>query len=169
MKTLKIISVFTLAFFLMNACGDENETDQEKPEINLDIADAFPLNCDTLYFGKTFTFKALFTDNFELGSTNAFSINIHNNFDHHSHSTEVTECSMEEVKDPVNPFSFIESYSIPEGRQEYEAILTIDIPEGDSNGAYDDGDYHFFISLTDKEGWSVQKGLSIKIMYRQSE
>ena len=150
--------------FLFNACGDE--TDQQKPEINLDIEGAFPLNCDTLYFGETFTFKALFTDNFELGSTSAFSINIHNNFDHHSHSTEVAECSMEEVKAPVNPFSLIESYSIPDSRQEYEVNLTIDIPEGDSNGVYDDGDYHFFISLTDKEGWSTQKGLSIKILHK---
>jgi len=166
MGNLKIVIVFIAVFFLLNSCGDENETDQQKPEITLDIAGAFPLNCDTLYFGETFTFKALFSDNFELGSTNTFSINIHNNFDHHSHSTEVTECTLEDVKDAVNPFSFIESYSIPEGNKQYETNITIDIPESDNNGLYDDGDYHFFISLTDKEGWSIQKGLSIKVLHR---
>lgn len=166
MKTLRIISVFLTGLFLLNACNDENETDLQKPEINLDITDAFPQNCDTLYFGETFTFKAQFTDNFELGTDNAFSINIHNNFDHHSHSTEVTECVPEAAKDAVNPFSFIESYSIPEGTRDYETAITIDLTEGDSNGVFDDGDYHFFISLTDKEGWSAQKGLSIKILHR---
>ena len=34
------------------------------------------------------------------------------------------------------------------------------------NGLYDEGDYHFFISLTDKEGWSAQKGLSVKMLHR---
>jgi hypothetical protein len=29
---------------------------------------------------------------------------------------------------------------------------------------FDPGDYHFFISLTDREGWSAQKGLNIKVL-----
>ena len=33
---------------------------------------------------------------------------------------------------------------------------------------FDEGDYHFTIRLTDKEGWSIQKGLSIKMFYQNN-
>ncbi|MEZ4906346.1 MAG: DUF4625 domain-containing protein [Saprospiraceae bacterium] len=155
------ISLLLLAFFpMIYSCNDKN-IDTEKPVIDLSIDNAFPLNCDTIYFGEPFTLKMLFTDNAELGS---FSIDIHNNFDHHSHSTEVEECSLDDIKTPVNPLTFINDYEIPSGTTEYETDLSITIPSG--NGQYDEGDYHFFISLTDKEGWSAQKGLSIKMLYR---
>ncbi len=160
--TLKIaIAIFLLvAFFSCN----KDDVDTEKPQINLALSDAFPINCDTLYFGETFTFKSLFTDNAELGS---FSIDIHNNFNHHSHSTEVTECNLSPKKEPVNPFLFIQDYDIPMGLKEFETDTPITLPSANSNGLFDEGDYHFFISLTDKEGWSDQKGLSIKILYRK--
>lgn len=159
-----IIPVFLLVFF--NSCEKDEEIDKEKPSIDLSIQDAFPVNCDTIYFGETFQFKVLFSDNAELGSNRAFSIDIHHNFDQHSHSTEVTECSLDPKKDPVNPFLFIGDYDIPAGLTEYETILSISIPLGDGNEFFDEGDYHFFISLTDKEGWSAQKGLSIKMLMR---
>jgi hypothetical protein len=151
------------AFVFLLSCEKTEDIDKEKPVINLDFADAFPVNCDTLYFGEPFILKLLFTDNKELGS---FSIDIHNNFDHHSHSTEVTECSLAPVKSPVNPFTSINDNNITGGLKEYKTNLSISIPAGNDNGDFDDGDYHFFISLTDKEGWSAQKGLSIKILHR---
>jgi hypothetical protein len=146
-----------------NACEKDEDIDTEKPTINNSFTGAFPVNCDTIYFGETFEVKLLFTDNVELGS---YSIDIHNNFDHHSHSTEVTECNLDPIKDPVNPFVFIEDYDIPNGMTEYETNLSISIPSGNANGNYDEGDYHFFLSLTDAEGWSTQLGLSIKMLYR---
>ena len=165
MKILRLVifPVLLLAFF--SSCEKE-AIDKEKPTIDLSIQDAFPVNCDTLHFGETFTFKALFSDNAKLGSVTAYSIDIHNNFNHHSHSTEVTECNLSPDKEPVNPFLFIENYDIPAGLSEYETNLSISIPSGNDNGEYDEGDYHFFISLTDKEGWSAQKGLSIKMLNR---
>ena len=161
-KTSFLIGVFSL-LLLLSSCSDSEEIDSEKPTIDISFADAFPTNCDTLYFGETFDFRVKFSDNVELGS---YSIDIHNNFDHHSHSTEVTECNLGVVKDPINPFVIIEDYSIPEGLKEYETNLPISIESGNGNGLYDEGDYHFFISLTDKEGWSAQKGLSIKMLHR---
>ena len=160
MKTIRIISGVILLIFAFTTCH-KDDVDDEKPAIDLTFPDAFPVNCDTLYFGETVTFKALFTDNIELGS---YSIDIHNNFDHHSHSTEVTECNLDDIKNPINPYVSIEDYDIPEGLDAYETSLEIIIPNSDSNGEFDEGDYHFFISLTDKEGWSTQKGLSIKIL-----
>ena len=163
MKAIKIISGLLFVLFVFTTCSKKDIDDQD-PEIDLTISDAFPTNCDTLYFGEAFTFKVLFTDNFELGS---FSIDIHNNFDHHSHTTEVTECSLDEIKTPENPYLSIEEYDIPEGLDAYETSLKISIPNGNDNGVFDEGDYHFFISLVDKEGWSTQKGLSIKILKRK--
>ncbi len=154
-----IIPVFFLVFF--SSC--EKDIDKEKPTIDLTIQDAFPVNCDTIFFGESFELKVLFADNVELGS---YSIDIHHNFDHHSHSTEVTECSLDPKKDPAYPFLLIEDYAIPTGQNEYETNISISIPSGDGNELFDEGDYHFFISLTDKEGWSAQKGLSIKMLHR---
>ncbi len=166
MKIFKLLFPAILLILVINSCNDE-EIDKQKPEIDIDIQGAFPVNCDTIYFGEAFNFKTLFKDNVELGSYKAFSIDIHNNFDLHSHSTEVTECNFDTKKDPVNPFTFIQDYDIPEGVKEYETNLSITIPSGNDKGLYDDGDYHFFISLTDKEGWSAQMGLSVKLIHRE--
>ena len=160
-KTILILTALSL-IAVSFSCNRE-EIDKEKPQIDLTIFGAFPTSCDTLYFGESFTFKMLFTDNIELGS---YSIDIHHNFDHHSHSTEVSECELDPKKIPVNPFVFIQDYSIPQGLQKYETNLEITLPDGDVNGPFDEGDYHFFVSLTDKSGWSAQKGLSIKMLHR---
>ncbi len=162
MKTFRLIFISVSLILFLNSCGKE-EIDNKKPEIDLNIQEAFPVNCDTLYFGETFTFKSLFTDNVELGS---YSIDIHHNFDHHSHSTEVTECTLGPKKDPVNPLTFIQDYQIPQGLKNYETNHEINILSGNNISEFDEGDYHFFINLTDKEGWSAQKGLSIKILRR---
>ena len=163
MSKKNILSILSILLLFVVACSDESEVDTEKPVIDISFSGAFPTNCDTIYFGEPFVMKMKFSDNAELG---AYTINIHNNFDHHSHSTEVTACNPDPDKDPVNPYVSIDDYSIPEGSKEYETNLTISIPESDGVELYDDGDYHFFISLTDKEGWSTQMGLSIKILHR---
>lgn len=163
MKALKILCIPFLLILISNSCSKDEDIDKEKPTIDLSIQDAFPVNCDTLYFGESFILKVRFTDNVELGS---FSVDIHHNFDHHSHSTEVEECNLDPVKEPVNPWVFIQDYDIPAGLSEYVTDLMIALPSGDNNGLYDNGDYHFFISLTDAEGWSAQKGLSMKILRR---
>jgi hypothetical protein len=154
-------AIVLIAFSIAGCSRDD--TDELKPEINLDFENAFPQNCDTLWLGETFTFKARFSDNVELGS---FSMEIHENFDHHAHSTEVVNCELAPVKIPVNPFHFIRDWPIPEGTTTYETDVQISIPGGNSKGIFDEGDYHLFISLTDREGWSAQKGLSVKIYRR---
>jgi hypothetical protein len=164
MKTLKtlLIPLFLLAFFV--ACSDDNDdVDKEKPSIDLSIDGAFPVNCETIYFGEEFEFRVRFADNVELGS---YSIDIHNNFNHHAHSTEVTDCDMDPKKMPINPYVFTEDYTIPEGNDEYVTSLKILVPATNDKGDFDDGDYHFFISLTDINGWSTKKGLSIKMRHR---
>ncbi|WP_163400816.1 DUF4625 domain-containing protein [Flavobacterium fluviatile] len=150
-----LLGVFALA--IISSCsGDNAEIDTEYPVIDISAADAFPIQCSTIERGQTFTFKAKFNDNAELGS---YSLDIHHNFDHHTHSTEVNTCETDAVKTPVKPMLFINNYTIPSGVKSYEATAQIAIPAD-----VDPGDYHFMIRLTDKEGWQTLKGLSIKIL-----
>lgn len=162
MKFLKYFSAILLFALLLNSCG-KDDIDTEKPSIDISIEDAFPISCATMYFDEPFVVKMRFSDNVELG---AYSIDIHNNFDQHTHSTEADICTFDTIKTPVNPFVFIEDYSIPSTSTEYETDLSLTFPSSDGTEMYDEGDYHFFISLTDKEGWSTQKGLSVKILHR---
>lgn len=119
--------------------------------------DAFPKNCDTIYRGETFVFRAAFSDNQELG---AFSIDIHHNFDNHIHTTELEQCEFDPPKTPTDSvFVFIETYEIPSGLKNYRPEIPITVP-----AHVDKGDYHFFIRLTDKEGWQTVMGLGIKIL-----
>jgi hypothetical protein len=164
MKISKFIFLPLILILGVISCDHGDNIDTEKPSVNNNFAGSFPVNCDTLYFGEEFTIKLLLKDNVELGS---YSIEIHNNFDHHSHSTEVSECELWPKKVPVNPFVFIDDFDIPPGSTDFTTSETINIPAGNGNGAFDEGDYHFFISLTDKEGWSTQKGLSIKMLKRE--
>ncbi|MBC8988125.1 DUF4625 domain-containing protein [Pedobacter sp. N36a] len=145
-----------LAAALSNCSKDKAEPiDTTYPEINTDSPTAFPKQCGVLKRGEKFSFKALLSDNKELGSV---SVDIHHNFDHHTHSTELQECDMAPVKQAVKPFLLIKNIAIPAGLKSYELNTEIDVPAD-----IDPGDYHFMIRLTDKEGWQTIKGLSIKI------
>lgn len=153
----KILILFATGLFFIAGCKKDDANDEKDtvyPEILVN-ANSFPISCSTLTRGQTFSFKATFKDNKQLGS---YSLDIHHNFDHHNHSTEVNECEFSPVKTPVKPFLHIQNYSIPAGSKEYEATAQIAVPAD-----IDPGDYHFMIRLTDQEGWTTIQGLSIKI------
>jgi hypothetical protein len=146
------------AIFFAASCKKDatTEIDTEYPVINISGVNAFPLQCSTVKRGEKFSFRAVLNDNAALGSV---SVDIHHNFDHHTHSTELATCSMEAVKVPVKPFLLIQTYPVPSGLSRFEVIQEITVPAD-----VDTGDYHFMIRLTDKEGWQTIKGLSIKII-----
>ena len=156
MKKVHILIIITfLTAGLLGACSKQESVDIEYPVIDLTVSGAFPQQCSELTRGQRISFKARFSDNVALGS---YSLDVHHNFDHHSHSTELLSCTMEADKAPVKPFLMIRNFTIPENLKEYEAIAELEIPAD-----IDSGDYHFLIRLTDKEGWQTLKGLSIKI------
>ena len=157
MNKIRIISMSLLLMAVVGGCkkNEENPIDKTYPEIQLGSQNSFPKQCSVIKRGESFTFRALLTDNSELGS---LSIDIHQNFDHHSHSTEVDECTMSPVKLAVKPFQYIKNYPITAGLKSYEANEVISVPAD-----IDPGDYHFLIKLTDKEGWQTLKGISIRI------
>lgn len=152
-----LIALSAAIILFTAACKKDNDQsiDTEYPEINITGANAFPKQCATVKRGEKFIFRALLQDNAALGS---ISIDIHHNFDHHTHSTEVESCDYEAIKTPVKPFLLIQSYPIPSGLKTFTVEQEITIPVD-----VDAGDYHFMIRLTDKEGWQTIKGLSIKI------
>jgi hypothetical protein len=155
MKDLKNnIMMLIAALMIIAGCSkSEEEIDTTYPSIDITAEAAFPKQCSIIERGSKFTFNATFSDDLELG---AVSIDIHHNFDHHSHSTEVSNCDMDPIKSAVKPFLFIQDYTIPGGinTMKQEISVPADI---------DPGDYHFLIRVTDKAGWQTIKGISIKI------
>lgn len=157
MKKIIFFLLVTVASTLFFAC-DETVKDEETPVIDMSDETAFPQNCVTVYRGESFTFKALFTDNIELGS---YSIEMHHNFDHHTHSTSAQECELGAIKTAVKPLLFINEYTIPTGKTSYSSTIQINIPAD-----VDTGDYHFMVRLTDKSGWQTFQGISLKVAAR---
>ena len=140
------------------ACGssDDDEKDMTYPEITEKGITANPIDCQVYHRGETIPFSYLFTDNEELGK---YNIEVHHNFDHHTHSTSATTCSMDDAKEAKNPWVFNQDFNIPEGQKSFSAREDIKIPT-----TIDTGDYHFMIRLTDKAGWQQIKSVAIKIV-----
>ncbi|MDR0560222.1 MAG: DUF4625 domain-containing protein [Prevotellaceae bacterium] len=143
--------IIGILYFVVLSCGEEKNRDMQKPEIQI----SFPQNCIQLRRGESFTFRAQFSDNAELGS---YNIEIHNNFDRHSHSTSNAECELDDKKTPVNAWVFNQSYEIPAGLKTFEASNEITVPAD-----IDAGDYHFMVRLTDRSGWQQLAAASVKI------
>ena len=159
---------FGAATTLLAACSSDDDKDMTPPTITDRGITANPINCQVYHPGDTIAFRYLFEDNEALGS---YNIEIHNNFEHHSHSTEAndhegTECSHdshahatdEELNSGATLWTFSQDYAIPEGLLVYKAANDIVIPRNVSHG-----DYHFMIRLTDRAGWQQLKAIAIII------
>ena len=146
---LLLAGLLTLIF---NACVEEEDKDLTEPEITM-IA---PLSCDTIYRGVEYLVSALLEDNEELGS---YGIDIHHNFDHHGHATEVEPCPLDDKKDPINVYNYKESFTLETGLKQFTIQLPITIPD-----SYEPGDYHLQFTVVDKTGWQSYKIISIKIL-----
>ena len=138
-----------------SSSDDEETKDMTYPVINTTDIVAVPTDCQVFKRGDVIPFNFLFTDNMELG---AYNIEIHNNFDHHTHGTSSVECPMDAEKKPVKPWVSNQDFTIPAGQRSYTARHDIAIP-----GDIDPGDYHFMVRLTDHAGWQQLHALAIKI------
>ncbi|MDO6760222.1 DUF4625 domain-containing protein [Tamlana sp. 2_MG-2023] len=156
-QLLKYNFAIILVLFLASCSSDDGvDKDEEKPTITVNYDDGFPQACEELKRGETYNFRALVTDNQALAS---YSLNIHNNFDHHTHDDQEGNCSLNPVKDPVNPLLIVENYSIDGGPTSYEINIAITIPND-----VDTGDYHCAYSVTDQTGWQTRTSVDIKIV-----
>ena len=148
--------LLSCAAILAGCSKDEaNAVDDTYPVIDITAGNAFPKQCSVVERGKSFTFRATFSDNVALGSV---SVDVHHNFDHHSHSTEVSACEMDAVKPAVKPFLLIQDFPLAAGLTSHVLEKEIVVPAD-----VDPGDYHFLVRVTDKAGWQTIKGISIKI------
>ena len=150
------LSLTLLCALCACSSSDDDTKDMTYPVINTSDIVEIPTDCDVFRRGEVIPFSYLFTDDTELGS---YNIEIHHNFDHHTHSTSATECEMDANKQPQHPWTFNNDYVIPEGLHEYNASFSIPIPED-----IDTGDYHFMVRVTDKAGWQQLRAMAIKIV-----
>lgn len=157
MKTFsKQLSILLSALLLFSCSNsDDGGIDEEKPTININYEGGFPQACSQLVRGKTYSFKAMVSDNAELAS---YSLDIHHNFDHHTHDDQDGECSLDPKKTATNPWIYIENYPIEDGLTSYEISISITIPND-----IDTGDYHCSFSVIDETGWQSRTSVDIKI------
>lgn len=157
MKTMTKNNYLTLLLCALGACSSPSqEKDMTPPEILPIPEQTSPVNCATYHRGGVISFDYAFTDDVELGS---YNLEIHNNFDHHTHSTTAVKCPMDAKKEPEKPWVYNHDYAIPAGQRQYDAKVDIKIPAD-----IDPGDYHFMIRLTDRAGWQQLHAVAVKIL-----
>ena len=152
------MALMSLSGVCLSSCSNDEEDggkDMEKPTVSDDRTKDDPIPCERYKRGEVIPFRSTFTDNVELGS---ISLNIHNNFDHHTHGTAKDDCPLDPIKKPVNPWVFNQTIKIPAGQKTYEGKLDIPIPTD-----IDPGDYHFMVYITDKAGWQNWKAVSFHV------
>ena len=159
MIEMKKIYYSLMLLCALSACSSSNDDEQKDmtyPVISSAGIVAVPTDCEVFKRGDVIPFNYLFTDDTELG---AYNIEIHNNFDHHTHSTSSVECPMDEKKQPKKPWIYNQDFSIAPGQRTYSARHDIAIPAD-----IDAGDYHFMVRLTDRAGWQQLHAVAIKIV-----
>lgn len=158
-KTIKTVTLLITTILFFN-CSDneetsENKPDKEKPTININYEGGFPRPCDVLERGETYTIRVNVSDNIGLAT---YAIDLHNNFDHHTHDDQGSKCNLEPTKTPDNPLILMENYDIKQTPKTYEISQSITIPKD-----IDTGDYHCQISVIDVTGWQSRTSVDIKI------
>lgn len=152
------ILILAITIVMMIACsgGETSDIDEEKPTFDLNYSESFPQTCSELRRGKTYQFRVRVADNIGLA---AYSLNIHHNFDHHTHDNQGQICELSAIRQPVNPLIYIENFNIEGRPTNYEIIIPVSIPVD-----VDTGDYHCQFSVTDVTGWQGRTSIDIKIL-----
>lgn len=131
-----IISLLVISVSLLTACGDSDNplSDTTKPVIDLKS----PAEGGVLAIGSEHGvhFEMDLSDDVMLKS---YKIEIHNNFDHHSHDTRTAETTVD--------FTFNKSYDVSEQRTAHIHHHDIVIPANATPG-----DYHLMVYCTDAAG-----------------
>ena len=156
---LFLLSMTIIALFLSCSGNDIDDSvkDLEKPTITDEGIVAMPENCQTYKPGEKIPVRYILKDNIELGR---YNIEIHNNFDHHSHSTSAGDCPLDPKKTANDKvWIFNQDFTIPSGCRTFTIHQDIDIPTDRQPG-----DYHFVIRFTDKAGHQDLKAISIKLI-----
>lgn len=158
-----ILGAMTMGF---GAC--ENKSKDTMPPV-IDEASFLPADCDIYYLGDTIDVHFVCSDDTELGN---YNIEIHSNFDHHTHGTSASDCDedghdgeVHEEKEHEHEavegaWVYNQDFAIARGRTADTVDLRITVPVDVS-----DGDYHFMLRLTDRAGWQSIKAVAIHLKH----
>ncbi len=154
----KILFLFIVA--LIVASCKSNDTDVNYPII--DDANFLPADCSEYQPGGVIKVHFLCTDDTELGS---YNIEIHSNFDHHTHGTSDVECDehhqaggADHDHESLTGWVYNQDVKIPAGLKSNVVDVDIAIPAD-----AEVGEYHFVVRLTDSAGWQTLKAVPIHI------
>ena len=149
-----------------------NQKDLTPPEISDE--GFLPADCDIYYLGDTILVHFVCSDNNELGN---FNIEIHNNFDHHSHGTSSVDCDEDEDHDHDHDHGEGEDHDHDHEHEDVEGAWVFNQDYAIARGLLSDtvdlqivvpmdvleGDYHFMLRLTDRAGWQSIKTVPIHL------
>ena len=151
-----LLGLTAAALLGMTACTSDKDKDTELPTITDAGIRANPVDCQVYNRGEIIPFHYRFTDNEELGN---YNLEIHNNFDHHTHGTQGKSCDPDtEKRNADKAFKYNKDFAIPHGSKTYDATQNIQIPAN-----VEPGDYHFVIRVTDRTGNQQLRAMAIKI------
>ncbi len=152
----------------MGFAACENKNKDTMPPV-IDEASFLPADCDVYYLGDTLLVHFACSDDTELGN---FNIEIHNNFDHHTHGTSGVDCDEEEGEehhheegehhheDVEGAWVYNRDFAIARGLKTDTVDVEIPVPEDVL-----EGDYHFMLRLTDRAGWQTIKAVPIHLKH----
>ena len=153
MKKILFSLAAVAALLGMVSCSTESV---EVPVITDLGITANPVDCQVYSRGDSIYFHYRITGHEELGS---YNLEIHNNFDHHTHGTQGQTCALDAKKEPQkNAFYYNQDFVIPRGNKDYDAHQSIYIPANAQPG-----DYHFVIRATNSQGGQGIRAMAIKI------
>ncbi len=157
---LLLTSLLTIAF----ACSDEETYDVEEPKI---IELISPAPCEACAFGDTIFLKAKLSDNENL---KGFKLNVHHNFDHHTHGNHKEVCelnpqlSTSEIA-ATNPFLQNWSANLPKASEvSVDTFFVLPKLNAENDLPFTGGDYHVLLYVTDDGGNQSFTSVSIKLI-----
>lgn len=167
-KNIYFIAALCAILFGFIAC-EKSPKDITPPVIS--EADFLPADCDIYYLGDMIEVHFICSDDTELGN---FNIEIHDNFDHHTHGTSDVDCEEEEGEEhhhgegeehdhehehhAEGSWVFNQDYTIARGLTTDTIDVRIPVPTDVA-----EGDYHFMLRLTDRAGWQTLKAVAIHL------
>lgn len=161
MKHFQFLTASFVMLLLLASCVKDEDVEIFPPEIEI----LSPRHCDTVYFDEAVTYRFRILDKSQVGLGN-FSMDIHNNFNHHSHGSHIS-CAMDPVKDPQHPYEEVWIENLPDDKFDYVLEMEISMPLlKNENQEHDQGDYHFHIYITNTEGYQTFTSLDIKLLKR---
>ncbi|MCL6217459.1 DUF4625 domain-containing protein [Zunongwangia pacifica] len=139
--SIKLIALFTLTFFAACSSDDDEILDSEKPQITVND----PVENEAFEVGGELHFDIDLSDNDALAS---YKVDIHNNFDGHTHSGVLNSTvGVTTKQSTISPWSFNKAFDIEGTPKTYHAHEHIEIPDDIAEGPY-----HLGITVIDVSG-----------------